>query len=243
MPGRDSGSKAIPVVDWLLETSSLREFLRHLVEDAVEVSHADGCGVTLQRGSRPLTVVSTGGTADKLDERQYGQDDGPCLQALRTGEVVYAPDMPGETRWASYPSYAVSLGVRSALSLPVPVGAHTVGALNFYASDTDAFSEADERRLTQFAAQAGGGIALAQRLSDAEEFTHDLQAALQSRAVIDQAIGVVMGRRQCDADQALAILRDLSQQTNTKLRDVCAHLLTDMGGREPQPRPPLQRRP
>ncbi|MEU6367825.1 GAF and ANTAR domain-containing protein [Streptomyces sp. NPDC046931] len=236
--------RVMPMVDWLLETASLRDFLQHLVDDAVRaVPGADGCGVTLQRRHRPLTVVSTGGVADKLDERQYGQDDGPCLQAMRTGHVVRVADLLGEDRWGTYPSLAVSLGIRSSLSLPIPVRAHTAGALNFYGAGPHAFTHRDERVLAQFAAQAGGGIALAQRLADAEDFTRDLQTALRSRAVIDQAIGAIMQQRRCSADQAFAVLRTLSQQTNRKLREVCARLLTDLGGQPPEQQPPLRPRP
>ncbi|MFF8597166.1 GAF and ANTAR domain-containing protein [Streptomyces sp. NPDC015220] len=231
------------MVGWLLETESLRAFLQHLVDDAVAASEADGCGVTVQRQGRPLTVVSTGGLADKLDEKQYGQDDGPCLQALRTGQVVHVTDMLGETRWGSYPRFAADLGVGSALSVPIPARTHTAGALNFYAAAPDAFTEDDRHTLTVFAARAGGGIALAQRLADAEDFTRDLQAALVSRSVIDQAIGAVMQRQQCGEEQAFDLLRRLSQQTNVKLRDVCTRLLTDLAGEPPAPRTPLRPRP
>ncbi|WP_055489133.1 GAF and ANTAR domain-containing protein [Streptomyces sp. TP-A0356] len=231
------------MVDRLLEMASLQEFLQHLIDDAVSAAGADGCGLTLQRRHRHLTVVSTGGVADKLDEKQYGQDAGPCLQALRTGQVVLVPDMLEETRWGPFPAYATSLGIRATLSLPIPARTHTVGALTFYAAAPGTFTDHDQRELGQFAAQAGGGIALAQRLADAEEFTRDLQTAMQSRSVIDQAIGAVMRQQHCSADQAFDLLRELSQQTNTRLRDVCTHLITDIGGQPPKAQPPLRPRP
>ncbi|MFE9020688.1 GAF and ANTAR domain-containing protein [Streptomyces sp. NPDC007808] len=231
------------MIDWLLEMTSLREFLQHLVDDAVSASGADGCGVTIERHRRPLTVVSTGGVADKLDEKQYGQDDGPCLQALRTGETVHVPDVLEEPRWGTYPRFAADLGIRCSLSVPIPVRSHTAGALNFYACGPHAFREEDRRILALFAAQAGGGIALAQRLADAEDFTRELQTALASRSVIDQAIGSVMQQQQCTAEQAFDLLRRLSQQTNLKLRDVCTRLLTGIAGTPPGERTPLRPRP
>ena len=239
----DGNQRALDMIDWLTETDSVRDFLQHLVDDAVAGSGADGCGVTLQRRERPLTVVSTGGVADKLDEKQYGQDDGPCLQALRTGLAVHVPDTLHESRWGSYPSFAADLGIRASLSLPVPVGTHTAGALNFYATQPDAFTEGDRATLASFAAQAGGAIALAQRLADTEDFTRELQNALVSRRLIDQAIGSVMEQRRCTEEEAFDLLRRLSQETNVKLRDVCARLLTDLAGRPPTPRPPLRPRP
>ncbi|MCK8436591.1 GAF and ANTAR domain-containing protein [Streptomyces sp. D2-8] len=231
------------MIDWLLETDSLREFLQRLVDDAVSASGADGCGVTLQRRGRPLTVVSTGEVADKLDEKQYGQDDGPCLQALRTGRIVHVPEMLEESRWGPYPRFAADLGVRSSMSLPIPAHSHTAGALNFYATDPDAFTDSDRHALKLSTAQVGGGIALAQRLADAEDFARDLQTALASRRVIDQAIGSVMQQQQCTEEEAFDLLRRLSQQTNLKLHDVCTRLLTDIAGRPPTPAPPLRPRP
>ncbi|MFF1403867.1 GAF and ANTAR domain-containing protein [Streptomyces sp. NPDC058294] len=196
---------------------------------------ADGCGVTLQRRRRPLTVVSTGGVADKLDERQYGQDDGPCLQALRTGRFVHVPDVLEETRWGGYPRFGAGPGVRSSLSVPVCARTHTTGALNFYATGRDAFPERDRRELALFAARAGGAIAPAQRLTDAEDFTRDLQSALASRSVIDQVAGSVMRQRHCTAEEAFDLLRRLSRQTDLELRDICTRLLTDIAGRPPTP--------
>ncbi|MFF4906178.1 ANTAR domain-containing protein [Streptomyces sp. NPDC001260] len=239
----DGNQRALDMIDWLTETASVRDFLQHLVDDAVDDSGADGCGVTLQRRGRPLTVVSTGGVADELDEKQYGQDDGPCLEALRTGLLVHVPDTLSESRWGSYPSFAADLGIRSSLSLPVPMGTNTAGALNFYAAQPDAFTESDRVALRAFAAQAGGAIALAQRLADTEDFTRDLQNALASRRVIDQAIGSVMAQHKCTEEEAFDLLRRLSQETNLKLRDVCTRLLTDLAGRPPAPRPPLRPRP
>ncbi len=181
--------------------------------------------------------------ADKLDEKQYGQDDGPCLEALRTGRAVHVRDTLREPRWGTYPRFAAGLGVRSSLSVPIPVRDHTAGALNFYAAGPDAFTGDDRNTLTLYAAQAGGGIALAQRLADAEEFAREVQAALASRSLIDQAIGTVMQDRQCTAEEAFDLLRRLSQQTNLKLREVCVRLLTDTAGRPPTPPPPLRKRP
>ncbi|MEU0050398.1 GAF domain-containing protein [Streptomyces sp. NPDC006309] len=116
-------------------------------------------------------MVSTGGVADKLDERQYGQDDGPCLQALRTGRFVHVPDVLEETRWGGCPRFAAGPGVRSSLSVPVCARTHTAGALDFYATGRNAFTERDRRELALFAARARGAIALAQRLAGAEDFT------------------------------------------------------------------------
>ncbi|WP_327686546.1 GAF and ANTAR domain-containing protein [Streptomyces sp. NBC_00467] len=239
----DQQYNAIPsVMGLLLETTTMDEFLQALADTGLQVSGAEGCGVTMLRQGRPMTVVSAGTSALRLDEKQYGQDDGPCLQALRTGEEVLVSDLRTEGRWGEYPAYAVELGSRSSLSLPIAAHSHTAGALNFYAPEPNAFDGFDRKVLRSLAAQATGGIALAQRLADVEEFAEDLQTALKSRAVIDQAIGVIMAQQRCGSEEAFAILRSASQHRNVKLRDLCAGLLTNLAG-EPPTEPDLKPRP
>ncbi|MGW7051523.1 GAF and ANTAR domain-containing protein [Streptomyces sp. NPDC054887] len=219
------------VVSLLLDTDSLDAFLQVLADSALAVTPAaDGCGITLQRESRPLTVVSSGVSAPDLDEAQYGQDDGPCLQALRQGGEVQVTDMLEETRWGPYPAYAAACGTRSSLSLPIAPHTHTAGALNLYSPKPSAFSDTDLTGLRTIAAQGTGAIALAQRISDAQEFAADLRTAMESRSVIDQALGVIMSQQRCTAREAFDILRTASQHRNMKLRDLCAELMTSITG-------------
>ncbi|GGT04540.1 GAF and ANTAR domain-containing protein [Streptomyces chromofuscus] len=231
------------VVRWLLETDSLDGFLQALADAALELTGAEGAGVTIEREQRPLTVVSAGPAARKLDEKQYGLDDGPCLQSLRSGEEVTVDDMIGETRWGDYPAYAAACGIRSSLSLPIAARTDTAGALNLYAAPPRAFTGGDLTVLRSLASQATGAIALAQRMSDTQDFAEQLQTAMQSRSVIDQALGVIMSQRRCTADEAFGILRSASQHRNVKLRDLCAELITSLTGRPPTAPPELRPRP
>ncbi|MFJ4827268.1 GAF and ANTAR domain-containing protein [Streptomyces bacillaris] len=232
------------LISLLLDSDTLDDFLQVLAESALlKAPSADGCGITLERENRPLTVVSAGVSAPALDEAQYGQDDGPCLEALREGHEVSVGDMAVESRWNGYPAFAVAAGTRSSLSLPVAARSHTAGALNLYSPKVNGFAEADLGGLRALAAQATGAIALAQRLSDAQTFTTDLQAALRSRAVIDQAAGIVMNQRRCTPEEALRTLRSASQHRNVKLRDLCAQLVGSVAGSVPPGGPPLRPRP
>ncbi len=230
------------LTQWLLETDSLEDFLETLTDAALELSRVEGAGLTLERDGRPLTVVSAGTVATKLDEKQYGQDDGPCLQALRTGEELLVRDMLQESRWGDYPPYAAACGIRSSLSLPIAAHTHTACAINLYAAPPDAFGQADLTALRSLAAEATGAISLAQRIADTQEFADQLQTAMHSRSVIDQALGVVMGQRRCSSDEAFGILRSASQHRNIKLRDLCTELITNLTGRPPTA-PELRPRP
>ncbi|WP_433544374.1 ANTAR domain-containing protein (plasmid) [Streptomyces sp. CA-294286] len=237
------GPQTPDLMELLLETDSLDGFLLSLAQRAAAHTPAsDGCGITLERGGRPLTVASAGTSAARLDEKQYGQDDGPCLTALRTGREVSVPDMLTEQRWGGYPAYALASGTHSSLSLPIAAHSDTAGALNLYSAKEDAFADADLVMLRDLASQATGALALAQRTADAQEFAADLRTALVTRAVIDQAIGVIMGQRRCTADEACAVLRAASQNRNVKLHALCTELVTKIGGGPPstdgpQPRP------
>ncbi|MEU2923617.1 GAF and ANTAR domain-containing protein [Streptomyces sp. NPDC007251] len=224
------------------ETESLEDFLQSLADAAVELTAAEGAGVTIERDHRPLTVVSAGAVARQLDEKQYGQDDGPCLQSVRTGEEVVVDDMLTETRWGDYPAYAAACEIRSSVSLPIAARTHTAGALNLYGGPPQAFENTDLSALRSMAAQATGAIALAQRIADAQAFADQMRTAMQSRSVIDQALGVVMGQRRCTADEAFGILRSASQHRNIKLRDLCTELITNLTGQPPSP-PDLRPRP
>lgn len=213
------------VTQWLLETDSVEEFLQALTDVALELSHAEGVGLTLQRKGRPLTVVSAGSRASDLDEKQYGQGDGPCLQALRTGEEVRVDDMLEERRWGSYSRYAVACGIRSSLSLPIGAGTDTAGALNLYAVLPGAFDEVDLTALRALITQATGAVALAQRVTDRREHADQIQDGLHYRGVINQAVGVIMAQRRCAVGEAFTVLWSASQRRNVKLRDVCTELI------------------
>jgi GAF domain-containing protein len=219
----------------LLETDTLDGFLAEVTAEARRrTPGADGCGVTLERAGRPFTVASAGTSALALDAKQYELDDGPCLEALRRDKEVHVSDMRAERRWADYPPFAAGRGTLSSLSLPLREREGMAGALNLYAPAPDAFSPEDIAALRLLAAQAAGALVLAVRLSDAQQFAADLQAALRSRTVIDQAIGVIMGQQRCTPQEAFAFLRTASQNRNVKLRDLCARLVEGVSGAAPQ---------
>jgi len=199
--------------------------------------------VTLLSKGRPTTVVSTSELATDLDETQYEKGYGPCLHAARSGELTEIADARTETRWPDYTRRAVEHGSLSSLSVPLAVDAdeQITGALNIYARQAHAFT-ADSRaaaiRFGPYAAVATGNLyAYQSALSRAD----NLQNALQSRAVIDQAKGVLMERDKVTADQAFQMLARASMTTNTKLRDVADHLirtgelLADAPRQPPQP--------
>ena len=183
-------------------------------------------------GSRPATAVYTGQLALDLDESQYARGHGPCLQAATTGELIEITDARTETRWPDYTPRAVERHALSSLSVPVPMeGLHA--GLNVYATEADAFDDATRTAAREFARSAATAIANMHEYQSARDIAANLEAALQSRAVIDQAKGILMERHKLTADQAFQYLAHASQAANVKLRTIADHLVRT--GEMPQP--------
>jgi hypothetical protein len=219
----------------------LQEFLDELARRAAaEVSPGLSCGVTARSDGRPLTIASSDGYANMLDQLQYRLEQGPCLTTLHTGEVVIDDGVDDGQRWPLYRMQGRSAGLGVSLSVPVSHDAEVLAALNLYSRTPRSFTVVERDRAQRFADRAAGGVALAVRMAQRAELTDDLQAALAGRAVIDQALGIVMGQRRCSADEAFGVLREVSQTTNIKLREVAVRLVTVTSGQPPRPEPPLQ---
>jgi GAF domain-containing protein len=144
---------------------------------------------------------------------------------------VHVEDLVDDDRWGEYRPRALAHGVRSSLSLPLDTDGNTIGALNIYAGAPSAFSDADRTHADQFATEASRALALAVRLAERTEMSAQLEEALASRAVIDQALGIIMSERRCTADEAFELLRTISQNTNVKLHDVAASMVAAVSGR------------
>ena len=187
---------------------------------------ASEVSVTLLEGTRPNTVAFTGQLAVDLDERQYERGFGPCLAAVEGGEPVVINSMDADDRWQAWSKEATKAGAHSSLSIPVPLQREVGAALNIYSTDSDAFDEGAVELARTFAAYAGVALANMHLYEAQGQVAEQLQTAMNSRAMIEQAKGILMGQRRCTSQQAFDILVRLSQETNRKLRDV-AQVLVD----------------
>ncbi|MGD0062150.1 MAG: GAF and ANTAR domain-containing protein [Streptosporangiaceae bacterium] len=236
-PG-DMAASIMEMQALLLGTETIEDFLAELAGLAVAtVSEGLSCGITLQPNGRPLTVASTDALAAQVDEVQYGLDQGPCLHAMRTGILVSIVDLTSDQRWAGYAALALQHGIRSSLSLPLSSGSVTIGAFNLYSRVAGSFGPAATSRAERFAQNASGALSIAVRLADHVALTDQLRTSLASRAVIDQAIGVLMGQRRITAAEAFAILRTTSQNRNIKLQAFSAQIVEGASGQPPLPPP------
>lgn len=181
--------------------------------------------VSLLVDDRPQTPVFSGRLALDLDESQYSRGYGPCLHAAGTGEWVQVDDARADDRWPDYMARAVEAGSLSSLSMPLPIAEGLSGAVNIYGREAHAFS-AESRsvaeQLAPYAAVAAGNM---HAYASAQDLADNLQVALESRAVIDQAKGILIERYKLTPDQAFQLLAQVSMKTNRKVRVVAEHLV------------------
>ena len=184
--------------------------------------------VTLIVKDRPTTVASTGQLAIDLDETQYERGQGPCLHAARSGELTEIPDTRTDERWPEYTPRAARHGNLSSLSVPLLIDEdeRVSGALNLYAREANAFDEGSRSAAVAFGPYAAVAAGNMHAYQSARDMADNLQAALESRAVIDQAKGVLMERHKLTADQAFQLLAQASMNANRKVRDIADHLVS-----------------
>ncbi len=137
----------------VLDNPDLDGFFQQVAALAGVLADGSPCGIMLRRDRQVTTVAVNDGLAGQLDELQYGHGQGPCLQCLHTGEKIFVSDLATDDRWGDYRLHALTYGMRSSASFPLTVKGVTLGALNFYATEPDAFTASDLQRNEAFAGQ------------------------------------------------------------------------------------------
>lgn len=211
----------------VLAQTDLEKTLEEICRIATRaVPGATGASVTTLNQGRPGALASDD-WALRLDELQFAQHEGPCLDAYRTGNAFRVADLAAESRWPFYAPKAAALGARSMISLPMNAEGMLIGALNLYARTSDAF-DADAVSIAAIvAAHAGLASHVAAAFFKHRDLAEQLAAAMDSRATIEQAKGILMGGRGCTAEEAFAILVDLSSRSHRKLREVAEALVAE----------------
>lgn len=204
------------------------ELTKRVLPTPVEVS------VTLVRDGTAHTAAFTDDLARDMDERQYTQGRGPCLDASTSGGVVSIPDLAAEDRWPDWAERGTKAGVGSSMSIGLPIQDAIVGALNVYARTPHALDDDDTLSVLQtFAAYAAVALANAHLYDSTATLARQMQEAMAGRAAIEQAKGIIMAERRCTPDEAFKILSKVSQDSNRKVRDV-AQALVDRAAKAPE---------
>lgn len=225
------------------DSDDLGALLQRVAVMAAKAPDVDASvGLTVIRDGEAGTVAASDDRAATLDEVQYGIGDGPCLHAARTGQIITVSDLDTEPLWPDAITAARRQGVRCSLSVPLVLRDATVGALNVYAFDQFDFT-ADSHRAVFMAlcVEASVAISLELRREALTTQVNHLEAAMATRKVIDQAVGIMMAKNGCSADEAFAHLRRASQNRNVKLRDIAAELVHRVSGTAPDRVDPSRR--
>jgi GAF domain-containing protein len=207
----------------VLVDRTLTEVLTDITAIAAQkIPGAEASSITLLRDEKAFTAAHSGEMALAADELQYAHGYGPCMDAGRGGVLLRVDDMRTEERWPDYMAHVVaSTPVLSSLSVPLPYQGASIGALNNYSTVPGAFASPESIRAGTDVAEV---IAVAVVNADAHAQLFDqarnMRLAMESRATIEQAKGVLMAQRHVDAEQAFEILREASQRYNRKLRDI-----------------------
>ncbi len=215
--------------DLLLDSPGFTEFLLGLATISASTLGAGTgplmCAITVERGTGPATVASSTDEAKALDEKQYAFDDGPCLTALREQHVVFIPQLGGDARWRRYAEAVSGEGIRSVLAVPISVDLPYLAALNCYARETQAFPPEAVAVIEEYALSISRILRLALRVHSPGVYPEHLRNALQSRAVIDAAVSLIMGQARGGREQALDALQRAAKSSNRTVQDIAHDIL------------------
>lgn len=199
----------------------VEQILRRIAELAKQtLVGVDEVSLTFVENGQPRSVVFTGRLAVDLDERQYDLGFGPCLDAAKTGQTIVVATDDATSPYAEFGRVAGRAGVRHTVSVGLPLAQASIGCLNIYTSTKEPISTGVVAHAQTFAGYAAVAVA---NITDYANATHQvlhLRRAMESRAVIEQAKGILMARDRCTADEAFDLLRRISQQHNVKLHDL-----------------------
>lgn len=214
-------------------TVELPELLAQVATFAAHaIPGADGAGVTLlcvdRSDNRVEALAASHPFVSAIDQIQYVVlNEGPCITAALEGRTVRSGSLGGEKLWPRFGPRVGGLGIHSALSLPLVLPRRVVGAINVYARGHGVFDDHAAELGELFAIPAAVAVHNAQLMSQALALTIQLQSALSTRPVIDQAIGLIRGRSGSSAEEAFSTLRAISQSEHVKLADVAQRIVDE----------------
>lgn len=185
--------------------------------------------VTLLDDGDARTAATTSDLVADLDRNQY-RHGGPCVEAASTGQMGRVALAEAQERWPQFTREAHEAGFDSFLSAPLVVNAGHAGAINCYGTRAAGFADLDARLLELYTTATEAALRTYRRYQIAAETVEQLRAALTTRAVIDQAKGILMALHQIGADKAFTLLVEQSQQENIKLRDIAERFVAHVTG-------------
>jgi GAF domain-containing protein len=219
----------VEIADTMVEEFDVVEFLHRLVVRSVELLDCAQAGLLLADASGGLRVMaSSSERSDTLYLLQSQHEEGPCFECYQCGQAIFSEDLTADSaRWPTFAPAAVARGFRSVQAVPMRVRGETVGALNLFRTRGGRIDERD-MPLGQGIADIGAIALLQERtVREARGVVQQLQDALGSRVVIEQAKGVLAERGQIDMDAAFGRMRAYARARNRRLGDVARQIASN----------------
>ena len=199
------------------------DVLHNLTEEMAEALDLSGAGVTLVDGGRQRFVTAAVEAIANLEHVQESSQKGPCIDAVRSSTAVAVSDIAtgdASDRWPDYTVAAKAAGVQAVAGIPMLAEGSAIGAVNLYDSRVRNWSAEDLRVAGIFASIATGYLAHASSARQQQRTAEQLQQALDTRLIIEQAKGVLATQRQCSVDVAFTSLRKHAREHGARIHDV-----------------------
>ena len=211
----------------MIDKFEINDMLYELGDTVTTLLDASGSGVSvITDDDRLLFVTSTSEAVVELEQAQEDHQAGPCVEAFRTNEVVTVSRISELDRWPEYRRAAAHAGFESVAGFPLAIGERRLGSLNVYDTNERAWTERDLRAARVLADMATAYILRSGELAEAKKVSEQLQGALESRIVIEQAKGMLARDHDVSVDQAFDMLRKLSRDRSTPLRTIADAVVT-----------------
>jgi GAF domain-containing protein len=217
----------VELADTLVDEFDALDFLHTLTDRSVELLNADAAGVILsdQRGHLQV-VASTSNRAQDLELFELQSDEGPCLDCFNTGRVVANVELSmARQRWPHFSDAFVRAGYQSAHAVPLRLRSQVIGAMNLFCVDQTTLSDQDLALGQALADVATIGLLQERAVRQSDLVSEQLQTALNSRVLIEQAKGVLLARTGVGVDEAFRLMREHSRRSHQPLREVAAAVI------------------
>ena len=214
----------VSLADTLASDYDVTDFLHELVVRCQEALGVDAGGVMLEDPETTLRLAAaTSEKMERYEQAEITSGEGPCIDAYRNVTQVVAHDLREEAdRWPNAAGEAMALGMQAVYAFPLRLRGDCIGALNLYREKAGPFHDDDVRLAQAFADVAAIGILQERRTAASEARAEQLQLALTSRIIIEQAKGVLIAKTGKSPQEAFEMLRSHARSSRKKLRDVAA---------------------
>jgi GAF domain-containing protein len=216
----------VEMADTLVDDFDVIDFLHVLTERCVQVLGVSAAGLLITDGQDTLQLVAASSERTRLLELfQLQTDQGPCVDCFRTGRPVSVADLPSAGRWPRFTAAAAEVGFAAVHALPMRLRAEVIGALNLFDTDPGPLDEGKLRIGQAMADVATIGLLQHRAIRSRDLITEQLQTALNSRVLIEQAKGVLAERLHLDVAEAFTMLRNGARSNNRRLSELAQAII------------------